>query len=403
MKKKIIYILGIGLVLSSLTACGKTTTNSQKEETSIESQALEEDTDVKVSDSEFEFTDEELEDFVDNPIEKEKFTTKDYALFAVLNIYMENFDRDYSLVGNAIDNKNENDYNYYMNRLQFTIDSVNDLYVPIEMKDSVKIFVSSLEKFKEASLYLHDAYTSNNYDDYNSFQKSLVEAGSYMQVFSSSIENMSDYINFYSAMKETIYYSYNFNLFGRQSEFSEDENYTLFMIDRNVQEIASLADEAFIKHYKKTGYNTSLDSIDKDIEKLQNLEITDENLNNYRDEVVECLVIFSEYMRNYFEAADTDVLDSQISQAADISDNAKRLHNSISYMRDFYNSKGLNLDYYDASTTTEMQSSTEDLDITTDKNGEVVSIERAEDEEVIDEATEEISEEASDIEVIGNN
>ena len=253
MKKKIIYILGIGLVLSSLTACGKTTTNSQKEETPIESQALEEDTDVKVSDSELEFTDEELEDFVDNPIEKEKFTTKDYALFAVLNIYMENFDRDYSLVGNAIDNKNENDYNYYMNRLQFTIDSVNDLYVPLEMKDSVKIFVSSLEKFKEASLYLHDAYTSNNYDDYNSFQKSLVEAGSYMQVFSSSIENMGDYIDFYSAMKETIYYSYNFNLFGRQSEFSEDENYTLFMIDRNVQEIASLADEAFIKHYKKTG------------------------------------------------------------------------------------------------------------------------------------------------------
>ncbi len=403
MKKKIIYILGIGLVLSSLTACGKTTTNSQKEETSIESQALEEDTDVKVSDSELEFTDDELEDFVDNPIEKEKFTTKDYALFAVLNIYMENFDRDYSLVGNAIDNKNENDYNYYMNRLQFTIDSVNDLYVPLEMKDSVKIFVSSLEKFKEASLYLHDAYTSNNYDDYNSFQKSLVEAGSYMQVFSSSIENMSDYIDFYSAMKETIYYSYNFNLFGRQSEFSEDENYTLFMIDRNVQEIASLADEAFIKYYKKTGYNTSLDSIDKDIEKLQNLEITDENLNNYRNEVVECLVIFSEYMRDYFEAADIDVLDSQISQAADISDNAKRLHNSISYMRDFYNSKGLNLDYYDASTTTEMQSSTEDLDITTDKNGEVVSIERAEDEKVIDEATKEISEEASDIEVIGND
>ena len=126
-------------------------------------------------------------------------------------------------------------------------------------------------------------------------------------------------------------------------------------------------------------------------------------LDNYRNEVVECLVTFSEYMRNYFEAADADVLDGQISQAADISDNAKRLHNSISYMRDFYNSKGLNLDYYDASTTTEMQSSSEDLNITTDENGEVISIEKAEDEEVVDEATEEISEEASDIEVIGNN
>lgn len=365
MKKKFLYLLGIVLVASSLSACGNQTKTEVKEDKTVEETVNEENTE-EVKDVDVSVTDYEIE-----AIPEEDLTAKEFAYYAALNIYTERFERDYALVGNAIDDFSSNDYIYYMDRLQLDIDAIDALSAPSSMAGVKDQLVKGLEKYKEASSYLHDAYDEVDYQKYEGFESALSLGMIGMSNAMSTSQNFYDFVKYYSALKETAYYAQDFNLFTKQDKFSGEENEALFTIDRALNHFAVSIDNTVLKYYSKGNYAEELANLDNIVYELKQLNIEDEILASYRDEIVECLSVFNGYFEEFFNLLSEDNIQSAFFKTSEIRENAIRLYDSRKIMQEFYESKGLTLEflssdnYVDGSTT---------YNIETDEDGNVVNI-----------------------------
>ncbi len=334
-------------MLFSLSGCGNNlqTKDSNKEQVESVADSSSEETNTDEINTDNEVVNDVTLDYTVEAIPLENLTAKEYAFYTVVNIYAEQFEKDYALVGHAIDNYNINDYNYYLNRLQFDIDSLNSLDAPESMEVAKEQLVKSFVKFRESVVYLQDAYQKVDYGKFEGFLSAASIANAGMTDFLEISNNMTDFVEYYSALKETAYYGTNFNLYVRNDKFSAEENIALFTIDRTMNQFSATVDDAIISHYNKTGVSNDLVVLEDEITTLKKLDIENENLNTYRNEVVECLTSFYTYLNEFFTGLETDSVEELYSKTSEIRKNARRLYDSMTYMKAFYEEKGLTLEY----------------------------------------------------------
>lgn len=358
MKNKILIFLGIFIVSLSLTACNK----DNSKEVDVVEEISTEDSSLEVMD---ETIDIELINTEIEPIASEQIDNSTYSFYAAVSIYMEDFNRNYVLIGNAIDDRNINDFNYYFSQLQNNIDSIEKLKEPSSMTKAKKQIINGLKKYKESSIYLKEAYEEVDYSKYNKFRETASAGANSMSNFLKYCDNFKDYISYLSSFMETSFYLSNYTLYSQASEFSDEENLFLYTINHSLILLSDSIDNSFVYYAEGKDYRKGIQEINETIELFDSLSIENENLIKFRDKLVEGLKTFVIYFEEYFEGLENDTLEQSFNKTEEISKNAQKIYDAMSYMQEFYGEHQMSIDfiptsdYVDVTTSYEIQENEE--------------------------------------------
>lgn len=359
-------ILSLGILLFSLCLFGCNQKNENNENIQEVSEIIESsEVDVKLEQlKEVEFTD-------DMVVSEENLTSDDYLFYAVSSVYIQEFDRTYTLLGKCIDDMDTNDINYYFARLQKVIDSVERLNVSDNMKPAKEQVVNSLKTYKNGAITLHDAYMNMNYNDYVNFFNEMSKANEFNANFSIYCAPLESFVYYLSAFMETEFYIGNYDLYSMNSAFTDEENEILYILNHGVYSLSNSVDKAILDYYTGKGSHEEIDKIKNVIDTINSLEISNENLNKFREELSASLSAFVVYFEDFFTALEDNSILGEISKASEISKNAQRLYDSMLHMQLFYLEHNIDIDFSPTTDYVTMESNYE-LNVENDGSVEII-------------------------------
>ena len=174
---------------------------------------------------------------------------------------------------------------------------------------------------------------------------------------------------------ENVYYMSNFNLYSMNNLFTDEENQILYVLNHHLTLLPTKVDKAFL-FYKDKEHGVAISEIKQTIDTFNSIEISNENLAKFRDELSESLNDFVVYLELYFNGLELDSLDIEFKNSLDISKNAQRLYDSMIYMQYFYEEKGLSIDFSPTSDYTDFSSSYQ-LQVDENSNVEIIGEEHS--------------------------
>lgn len=358
MKNKILSILGFVFISFSLVACNS---NSSDKVTTVNENSIQEENNTIESEKiEVKSTEEIV------PIAEEELNSDVFAFYASLNVYVEDFYRNYNLLANSIDDNDTNDYNYYFTKLQTNLSNIEKLKEPACMTQAKQFMLDGLKAYRESGTYLKESFEESDYDKYNQFIETSTIGAINAAQFLEYCDNLNDYVAYLSSLKETSFYLSNYNLYSKKDAFSEEENKALFILNHKLYVLSQTIDDSFIAYSNGEDYKKYILEFSSTIEEFKTLDIDNENLKAFRDELVICLDEFIPYYESYFKELDNDNLQINFEDEVDISKNARRLYDAMSYMQAFYKEYDMTIDftpttdYTDVTTTYEIEADEND-------------------------------------------
>ena len=153
----------------------------------------------------------------------------------------------------------------------------------------------------------------------------------------------------------------------------------LYTLNHNMILLPKVVNNAFLKYNSGDDYFSELKKIRDTIILFNELEISNENLNMFRNELSEGLKIFADYFEACFNALDNNILEAEFENASEISKNAQKIYDAMLYMQKYYLEYDLTIDF---SPTTDYVDVESTYEIKVDENNNVEVI--GENQEIIE-------------------
>lgn len=360
--KKVLPLLLIATMSLSITACGNNSKDINiKKDTNIQTEAENNSTDTIDVDTNIN------EDKEIISLSEDKATNKDLLYYHVISIETDLFLQNLQLAGTAIDNHDEDDFVYYVEKMQSIIEYLEKMSVTEQLDSGHNSLIKALKDYKDAAVILNDSYNNINYEKYIKYdelaQTAVKELQSAIQV-SSELEN---YKKLLSAFMETNYYCMNdYKSYFLNSKFSDEDNEALFVISHVLLNAPIYSNDTILSLYENNTADEGLMNLYLDISKLKEVKTENANLQALRDELIDGLDNFYSYLETYVDLYKNGNISDLFSKSKDISKNAVKIYDAKQFMKQFYEEYGMSIDYSPSSNIITLDTS---LEYDVDENG----------------------------------
>lgn len=320
MKKKIAIILICLFLLSILNGCNNkvnnnTSTNSSQSSTSIESSS--------------------------------EISSEDMAYYFKAYTYIQEFYKGFYYISDSIEDVDKNLFDVYLTMMNDAKESINTMNVPSKYLDAHDYLKKAIDEYISATNDLYYSYNECSLDKYLESTYSLENASSTLEAYVTLVSNdFNDISVLFSSLLQNEYYMNYISIYSYQENFTEDENKSLFELERYIKKFANLKDDLLFAVCQKDNVSTYKKAFNKNLENIKNVSISNQNILNYRNEIVKYIEKYCEIVNILSENLEKDYDKKVIKNLIEESENLNYyIYLSLSHISEFYKSYNIDIGF----------------------------------------------------------